>query len=228
MRVCLIRHGSTAGNLEKRYVGTTDEPLTDGAVHALKELQVCPGADQEARAVIVSPLRRCIETARLLFPQEKLRIAEDLRECAFGKFEYKNYQELSGDPDYQAWIDSGGELPFPGGESRAAFADRCCRAFVQACVDAQQDGYKEAVFVVHGGTIMAVMERFALPHRPYFEWQVKNAEGFSGGLFWKTDAHGKQRPEIKEISTWNHTTLFIKKETAAPAAVWTDKERRNG
>ena len=32
MQVILIRHGSTAGNLEHRYVGSTDEPLTGNAM----------------------------------------------------------------------------------------------------------------------------------------------------------------------------------------------------
>ncbi|MFR2606513.1 MAG: hypothetical protein ACLTAX_15870 [Waltera sp.] len=35
-----------------------------------------------------------------------------------------NYQELSGDPAYQRWIDSGGTLPFPEGESREEFIRR--------------------------------------------------------------------------------------------------------
>lgn len=42
----------------------------------------------------------------------------------FGAFEGHNYQELSGDPAYQRWIDSGGTLPFPEGESREEFIRR--------------------------------------------------------------------------------------------------------
>ena len=43
----------------------------------------------------------------------------------FGEFEGRNYAQLNGDPRYQAWIDSGGTLAFPGGESREAFIARC-------------------------------------------------------------------------------------------------------
>lgn len=32
MRILLLRHGETAGNLEKRYVGRTDEGLTEAAI----------------------------------------------------------------------------------------------------------------------------------------------------------------------------------------------------
>jgi len=45
-------------------------------------------------------------------------------EMDFGAFEGHNYQELSGDPAYQRWIDSGGTLPFPEGESREEFIRR--------------------------------------------------------------------------------------------------------
>lgn len=202
MRVYLIRHGSTAGNLEKRYVGTTDEPLTSEAVCELEKMRENrrkhrKDLENGSLMVFSSPLRRCLLTAQLLFPHIRLHIEEELRECSFGEFEYKNYKELSGDVRYQAWIDSGGELPFPGGESRAQFAKRCCNAFVKACGIAERSGCEAAVFVVHGGTIMAVMEQFAVPHKSYFEWQVKNAEGFFGELCRTTDEAGRERIEIQ-------------------------------
>ena len=37
MRILLLRHGETAGNLEKRYVGRTDEGLTEAAIQALRQ-----------------------------------------------------------------------------------------------------------------------------------------------------------------------------------------------
>ena len=44
---------------------------------------------------------------------------------------------------------------------------------------------------------MAVMEQFAVPHKGYFEWQVKNAEGFFGELCRTTDEAGRERIEIQ-------------------------------
>lgn len=176
MQVFLIRHGCTAGNLEHRYVGTTDEGLTDEARQTLlRESSRYPVPD----IVFASPMRRCLETAWLLFPGMEPVCIAGLRECAFGEFEYRNYQELQKDARYQAWIDSGGTLAFPGGESREAFADRCCEAFEQAVNEAHRRGIKSVAFVVHGGTIMAVMERFARPARGYFDWQVQNGCGFA-------------------------------------------------
>lgn len=57
---------------------------------------------------------RCRETAEILFPGKRFRIIDQLAETDFGDFENKNYRELAGNPQYQQWVDSGGNLPFPG------------------------------------------------------------------------------------------------------------------
>ena len=171
MKYVLIRHGKTQGNLEGRYIGClTDEPLClEGIVELY--LRKYPEVD----GVFASPLTRCRQTAELLYPSIPIKLADGLRECDFGAFENKNYAELNGSADYQAWIDSGGEMPFPGGESRTAFAQRCVCAF-ERCVAGVPDG--TYAFIVHGGTIMAVMERFARPAGRYYEYQVSNGDGF--------------------------------------------------
>ena len=169
MKWILIRHGLTQGNREGRYIGCrTDEPLCAEGIAALQGQTVPP-----ARRVFVSPMRRCLETAALLYPQADRVIVPDFRECDFGEFEGKNYAELNGRADYQAWIDSGGEAPFPGGESRAAFAARCADAF--AALDPEGE---DCAVVAHGGTLMAIMERFARPRGGYFDFQVPCGQGF--------------------------------------------------
>lgn len=170
MSFLLIRHGLTQGNLEGRYIGCrTDEPLCPKGIAALKERMYPP-----ATAVLVSPMKRCLQTAAILYPDVTPRILPALRECDFGEFEGLNYAELNGRADYQAWIDSGGELPFPGGESRADYAKRCADAFESVRHDMQG----VCAVIVHGGTIMAVMERFARPKGSYFDFQVRNGCGF--------------------------------------------------
>ena len=176
MKVYLIRHGATPGNLEKRYVGTTDEPLTKDAVTALKKLRVRYPIPVQ---VVTSPLKRCMQTASLLFPGIPSECCDGLKECDFGRFEYHNYMELSRDAEYQRWIDSNGTLPFPGGESQKSFQERCCQAFLESVAALRQAGCASVAYVVHGGTIMALMERFCTEEKSYFDWQVKNQEGFA-------------------------------------------------
>ena len=52
------------------------------------------------------------------------------------------------------------------------------------------------LFVVHGGTIMAVLDRFSEPHRDYYDWQIGNAEGFRAEV---TEEVGSGRIRLKEI-----------------------------
>ena len=185
MKIILIRHGKTAGNLEGRYVGRTDEPLCEAGREALAGRKV-----PRAEKLFVSPLLRCRETAEILWPGRDQIVVPGLRECDFGDFEMKNYAELNGNADYQAWIDSNGTLPFPGGESQATFQARCCAAFEQVAEEllkekadfAAEKSVPAAAFVVHGGTIMAVLSQFGVPKKGYFDWQVKNGEGFIADL----------------------------------------------
>lgn len=171
MKWVLIRHGQTTGNTQHRYIGCrTDEPLCAQGIDELKT-RTYPSV----KHVFISPMLRCRQTAEILYPDIKPEMIEDFRECDFGAFENKSYQELSGRADYQAWIDSLGEQPFPGGESRAQFAKRCADAFEELT----NWGIKEdCALIVHGGTIMAIMERFALPKGSYYDFQVKNGEGY--------------------------------------------------
>ena len=183
----LIRHGKTAGNLLGRYIGSrTDEPLCDEGREGLAGKQL-----PEVERLYVSPMKRCVETAEILWPgfdRKKMQKVTDLPECDFGDFENKNYKELSGNGDYQAWIDSNGTLPFPNGESMDAFKSRCLEAFariVEEVSGAEQEwiasgktGIFRAGIVVHGGTIMAILEQYGYPKAAYFDYQVKNGCGY--------------------------------------------------
>lgn len=168
--VILLRHGATLGNLEGRYVGRTDEPLSAEGRAALAALQFPPAA-----LVYVSPMRRALETARLIYPCAPLTPVEGFRECDFGAFEYHNHAELEGDARYQAWIDSGGMSPFPGGESRKAFVRRTLRAFDALPAFPE---HENTAIVAHGGTLMALLSERALPRRDYFDWRVPSGSGY--------------------------------------------------
>ena len=174
----LLRHSMTAGNLEGRYIGRrTDEPLCREGIRLLKS-RTYPEADR----IYASPMRRCVETAQVIWGAETaVTKVPGLEECDFGDFENKNYRELSENPAYQAWIDSGGTLPFPGGESAEAFKKRCRKAFVRLVREIrilEENRSFRAALVVHGGTIMAILEQFGFPKREYFDYQVKNGCGY--------------------------------------------------
>lgn len=174
----LLRHGATPANREHRYLGKTDEALSEeGRAELLLKKKEIP-----AELLLVSPMLRCRQTAEILFwGRAQVQIPE-WTEMDFGRFEGKNYRELNGDPDYQAWIDSGGTLPFPGGESREAFIRRTSLGFARALSYLRAENTMEsatelrAAAVVHGGTIMALCSSFS--EGAYFDFQVKNGEGY--------------------------------------------------
>ena len=181
-----IRHSLTRGNLEKRYIGTTDESLCDEGIELLSH-KFIPQTDR----IFVSPMKRCLETASILFKNQEITVVSELRECDFGIFENKNYMELSGSVYYQQWIDSNAALPFPDGESREVFAARCLDGFNKA-VNQIDDSVHSAAFVVHGGTIMSILEQLAVPRKSYYEWFTENAAGYIGKL-------NKKRHQIDQV-----------------------------
>ena len=169
----LYRHGKTKGNEEGRYLGRTDESLSEEGKKALREKRMPP-----AEAVFSSPKKRCQEPAALFFPGQCRIIVPDLRECDFGIFENKNWRELSGNPAYQKWIDSGGTLPFPGGESGEGFQKRCREAFLEVLAFCKREGIERAAIVIHGGTIRSILSAWGEPARGFYDWNPKNGGGY--------------------------------------------------
>lgn len=188
MIIYFLRHGATAGNLEKRYIGRTDEELCTEGIERLKELRELvpdikgnsiPAVCQGAEAVFTSPMKRCIATADILFPDKKKIIIDDFRECDFGDFEGYNYQELNGNADYQRWIDSDGQIAFPNGESPQEFRRRCINGFMQMLqMTGGHNRINAVAAVVHGGTIMSILEKYE-KHHEYYRWQCGNGSGYA-------------------------------------------------
>lgn len=182
IKIIWIRHGATSGNKEHRYIGKTDESLSSEGVQTLKENRE-KGCYPNVSILFSSPMKRCLETAGILYPDQPSIIIPEWEEMDFGEFEGKNYIELQDDKKYQEWIESNGTLPFPKGESREAFIVRCKCGFERMLLElvkSPQCGYDKEItvgIVVHGGTIMAVLSSFCGGN--YFDYQVKNGHGFA-------------------------------------------------
>lgn len=178
MTVWLIRHGRTEWNDTGRYQGQTDLPLSNEGAAELAR------ADFSPKTVYVTPLKRTQETARILFPDARQIVIDDLREMDFGVFEGRTYIEMENDDDYRAWVEDNCRGRCPGGESREEFAARICAAFEKLMDESEND----VVIVAHGGTQMSVMERFAVPHEPYFSRNAKNGTGYElSASRWRSD-----------------------------------------
>ena len=141
---------------------------------------------------------RCIETAKIIYKDLELTIYEELRECNFGEFENKNYIELSNNENYQKWIDSNGTLPFPKGEDIKMFKGRCVEAFNKVVDNMIEENINTSALVVHGGTIMAILDNYSEDNRSYYDFQVKNCEGYIIEIDKDLWTSGKKQIFIKE------------------------------
>ncbi len=180
MHVRLIRHGTTAGNAARRYVGVTDEPLCpEGRAQAERKKK-----DLSLERVYVSPLKRARETAAILFPNAEQIPVFDLREMDFGVFEGRTADEMADDPVYRAWVDDLCRGTCPGGESQADFHRRTAAAFS----DVMRKTAGDATFLVHGGVIMSILWQFAEPKRDFYDWIAPNLGGYEADCVEKDGA----------------------------------------
>ena len=84
--VVLVRHGETEWSLSGRHTGSTDIPLTDKGRKQAQSL-LDPLKKWDFSLVLVSPLARAQETARLAGIDGKAITEENLREWNYGKYE---------------------------------------------------------------------------------------------------------------------------------------------
>ena len=189
MKVLLMRHGRTAGNLAKRYIGRTDEPPPRGR-------KACEGDGRRPRchARVRQPHAPRAETAAIKFPNAEQIVVDDLREMDFGDFEGLTADELTDSAAYSAWLESECLDACPNGESGAGFIERTCRCFDQLVRSCIARGEEELIIVAHGGTVMSVLFKFAEEKRPFYKWYAGNACYY--------------RAALDEASWFEHPALF--------------------
>jgi alpha-ribazole phosphatase len=175
MKVTLLRHSETAGNLLGQYIGSTDLPLCGHGIARAQSMAARSDVDR----VYTSGLLRTAQTAGILYPFARLVPCTGLNEMSFGGFEGKSWRDLENDSDYRAWVDGGCEGSCPGGENKADFIARCKDAFLPIVEHEHAQGTGAVYFVLHGGVIMAIMSTLARPIGAYFGWKA----GFCGGYF---------------------------------------------
>lgn len=173
----LIRHAKTPGNAQKKYIGATDESLSENGKAQLAEF-VRRGVYSSADIVFTSPMKRCRETAAIIFGAAPLHVVSGLAECDFGDFEGKTYSELADNAQYREWIASGGRAPVPNGEPQGHFSERSRKGFEMAVKEIIAGGFSRAAIILHGGSIMSLMEKYALPPKDFYAWQVQNCGGY--------------------------------------------------
>ena len=157
----LVRHGQSTWNLENRFTGETDIPLTDlGRNEArlagakLRDLPFAHG--------FTSVLRRAIDTMTLLLEeahQTQLPVTRNraLNERNYGELQGLNKKEVAeqyGDQQVAIWRRSYATRP-PGGESLADTAARVIPYYQSAIEPLLKQG-QNILIVAHGNSLRSL------------------------------------------------------------------------
>lgn len=161
-RISVIRHGQTEANEKGVYIGNTNLPLSQKGAGEL-----CAKMDEfdypAVHRVYSSPLKRCTETADILFPCTEISIADDLRELDMGEFENKSVDELINRRDYKEWLRGGRDSRPPQGESLDEMTARTYTALHNIIMDMMNDGLTHCAVITHAGIISNMLSCFGLP-----------------------------------------------------------------
>ena len=175
----LIRHGLTSANTEGRYVGGgTDEPLCDTGIKGLEFLKnTC--SYPKVEKLYSSPMKRATETCGVIYPEYEYTVIENLKECNFGEFENKSFNELSSNERFTHWLGHQNEFVPQGGESNAEFVQRCAEGLNEVFMDMMKNNIHEAACVCHGSIIALLLSMFAYPQKSFQEWTSDSGCGFT-------------------------------------------------
>ena len=174
LRLTFLRNGSTEGEEKGRYIGSKDEALTAAEREKLRTAV----APEETEAVFCSPMKRCLETAVLLYPSLSARVIPELKHCDYGAFADMNYQELQENEVYRKWMAEGGSGPYPEGESMSDFRKRCLEGLEKVVAEAWEQEWQEVLLVVSEDVLRVLLAACAFPREPYEAWHVAFGEGY--------------------------------------------------
>jgi len=160
LRVVLVRHGETIGNVRGIVQGQSDTPLTEkGIASTLKKAEKIQ--DMEFDAVFCSDLSRTVETLKLI--QEKITglpdpvHTRDLREIDFGDLTGRLKKDIM--PTILEHKEAP-DVPYPNGESGGAFIARV-KGFFKMLMDRHTDG--QILVITHFGVMETAARQFTGP-----------------------------------------------------------------
>jgi probable phosphoglycerate mutase len=188
-RLCIVRHGETAWNLEGRVQGQLDVPLSEAGIRQARCVAAALPAGRFA-AVYSSDLVRVRETAAPAARKLGLAVNLDprLRERHYGIFQSLTYAEAKAQlpGDYARFREKDPEYAFGTGESLREFFARAL-----GCLEdiARRHPGEQALVFTHGGVLemayrhamgrgLSTPRDFEIPNAA-FNWMERGAQGWS-------------------------------------------------
>lgn len=178
-RLSVIRHGLTEANDKGIYLGSrTDYSLSaKGMAHLIDKMDEFEYP--KVQRVYSSPMKRCIETAGIIYPYRELQIVENMTELDFGEFDGKSVQELIDREDYKNWLKGGSpDTRAPGGESTQELLLRLYKGLHEIIMDMMNEELTHCALITHSGIVTNLMAAFGLPKIEPKELVCDAGEGF--------------------------------------------------
>jgi len=168
LTLVLVRHGETEGESSIRYHGRNDVALSElgrAQMRAAREEIVMRLGDFKFDRIFATPLSRAMEGAKIIAGADAEVIAiEDFIEVHFGLFEGLTREEIAERHpiEFERWRADplAPTYTYPGGENRAAFAERVERglATMLKMIAASRRADSQRVLVVaHRGVIRTIV-----------------------------------------------------------------------
>lgn len=160
----LVRHGQSQWNLENRFTGWIDVPLTDaGRGEAIQAGQLIKASNVRFDIAFTSVLIRAIETLRIILSelgQEDLAVVQDqaLNERHYGQLQGLNKEEMRkkfGEEQVKRWRRSYDVAP-PGGESLKDTAARTIPFFESKILPELKRG-RNVLVSAHGNSLRSIV-----------------------------------------------------------------------
>lgn len=199
-KLFLVRHGETVWNSERRYIGRTNLTLSTKGIEQAKSL-ARRFAREDVEAIFTSPLKRSLETARIIGREVSLEpvVINELIEVDFGKWEGLTYEEIKEKfgEIIDRWLFSPSKVEIPSGESWEEVMRRA-KEFLRQVSERPE---KTGLAITHGGIIKTIVALIFNHQRvPFASFLIGNASvsavGFTEGrpylLFLNDTCHLKK------------------------------------
>ena len=172
----LVRHGESEANVNHMLSGCMDVPLTQHGrmeLEALRDNVDYPVSDR----YYCSPLQRCQDTFRILFPDRTPIVRDCFKEIDFRSLEgWVLSTKAEIDAYFASWV---ADEPYLDEETFSDVAARAKPAILDTVRECLEDGLSSATVVMHSGIMRtAVIALFGQPKEDFLSMSVPNGLGY--------------------------------------------------
>jgi broad specificity phosphatase PhoE len=177
--IYLVRHGITASNKKKIYMGQSDEGLDEEGVKQANILGMRLKGEGISK-IYTSPVKRALQTAEILnnYLLTGVLLEEDLREMGIGQWEGMPEEEVKSKypEEWAIWNECPKDLTLPGREALSSVQERAVKTVNKIlCADSS----RKIVVVTHVAIIRClILYSKKLDLNLYKKINVRNAKVF--------------------------------------------------